>query len=142
MSKLRSVERKVDENENHMREALTEMEKQRVLDINAFADQSERADYGSNLLKANSVLVTGIMCKLFSRYTVHNFHSFIGLKADDFPKESSEQSARAVEMMRSLISRVLGREEEFTISVRKSVQRRYAKESSKVIVPPIEVQLK
>lgn len=66
MSKLRSVEKKVDENENHMREALTELEKQRVLDINAFADQSERADYGSNLLKANSVLVTGKMNQLLN----------------------------------------------------------------------------
>lgn len=67
LAKLKSMEKKVDENGNSLREFKMELEKQRELDIYAFADQSERADYASNLLKCNSVLLTGINNDLITR---------------------------------------------------------------------------
>lgn len=60
LAKLKAVEQAVDQNANVMKDFMSDYESQRELDIYAFADQSERSDYGSNLLKANCVLVTGI----------------------------------------------------------------------------------
>lgn len=64
---------------------------------------------------------------------------FSGLKATDYPKETNEQSAKAVEIVKDLVLRVLGRDETFSLVVRKSAQRRYAKDSNLVLIPPIEV---
>jgi len=38
---------------------MTECRMKRVLDMLAFADQHERADYATNLQKNNSVIITG-----------------------------------------------------------------------------------
>ena len=57
----------------------------------------------------------------------------------DFPKDFSEQSNRATEIVRDIIKKVLNREEPFTLTVRKTTNIRFAKDSSLVIVPPIEV---
>lgn len=59
LAKLKAVEKAVDQNANVVKEFMSDYESQRELDIYAFADQSERSDYGSNLLKANCVLITG-----------------------------------------------------------------------------------
>lgn len=61
------------------------------------------------------------------------------MKSADYPKDTNEQSAKAVELVKDLVLRVLGREETFSLVVRKSSQRRYAKDSTLVLVPPIEV---
>lgn len=60
LAKLGAVAKVVDQNGNIMKEFMSDFESKRELDIYAFADQSERSDYASNLLKANCVLVTGI----------------------------------------------------------------------------------
>lgn len=62
-----------------------------------------------------------------------------GLKTDNYPKEASEQNAKAVGMIKELVMKVLGREEEFSLTVRKSNTHRFAKDSKLIIVPPIEV---
>lgn len=59
MARLSAMEKMVDQNGNAMKSFISDYERQRELDLYAFADQSERSDYGSNLLKANCVLVTG-----------------------------------------------------------------------------------
>lgn len=64
----------------------------------------------------------------------------LGLKSADYPKDTNEQSAKAVEIVKDLVMRVLGRDETFSLVVRKSSQRRYAKDSTMVLVPPIEVR--
>lgn len=58
----------------------------------------------------------------------------------DFPKDIAGQNSKTVEVVRDLLKRVLGREEDFSLSVRKSAQRRYAKESPMVMIPPVEVR--
>lgn len=63
----------------------------------------------------------------------------LGLKSADYPKDTNEQSAKAVELVKDLVARVMGRDEAFSLIVRKSAQRRYAKDSTLVLVPPIEV---
>lgn len=64
----------------------------------------------------------------------------LGLRTADFPKALSEQNSKATEAVRELIKKVLNREEEFTIILRKSNQRRYVKDSTEVIIPPLEVR--
>ncbi len=64
----------------------------------------------------------------------------LGLKAPEFPQELAEQNARASELIRDIIKKVLGRDEPFTLTVRKSGQRRYAKDTMQVLLPPIEVE--
>lgn len=51
----------------------------------------------------------------------------------------NEQSGRAVSLMRAVIARILGRDEEFSLSVKKVHQLRYVKDSTIVMVPPLEV---
>ncbi len=66
--------------------------------------------------------------------------NFTGLKAKEFPKEIAAQNMQASIMIKDLISRVLGREEPFTITVRKgSGTLRYARDSSLLLLPPVEV---
>lgn len=64
----------------------------------------------------------------------------IGLKTDSYPREASEQNAKAVGMIKELMQKVLGRDEEFSLSVRRSTQQRFAKDSKLILVPPIEVR--
>ena len=64
----------------------------------------------------------------------------LGLRSADFPKELSAQNMKATSMVHELIKRVLGREEAFTLSVRKgSGTVRYARDSTMLLVPPVEV---
>jgi len=58
----------------------------------------------------------------------------------DFLKDIAGQNSKTVEVVRDLIKRVLGREEDFSLTVRKSTQRRYAKESPLIMIPPVEVK--
>jgi hypothetical protein len=51
----------------------------------------------------------------------------------------AEQNARATEIVKDLLKRVLGREETFSLTVRKSGQRRVYKDTDLVMIPPIEV---
>jgi hypothetical protein len=67
----------------------------------------------------------------------------LGLKSLDFPKELAAQNVRANAMVHELIIKVLGREEAFTLSVRKgSGTVRYARDSPMQLLPPIEVTLR
>ncbi len=63
----------------------------------------------------------------------------LGLKSKDFPKDMSEQNARANDIVKDLLKRVLGRDETFSLTVRKSGQRRVFKETDLIMIPPIEV---
>jgi hypothetical protein len=64
----------------------------------------------------------------------------LGMRSADFPKELSAQNMKATSMVHELIKRVLGREESFTLSVRKgSGVVRYARDSTMLLVPPVEV---
>ncbi len=58
---------------------------------------------------------------------------------EEFPRELPEQSIKATELVKGIIWKVLNREETFSITVRKTHQLRYAKNSSAILVPPIEV---
>ncbi len=67
------------------------------------------------------------------------FYLFSGVRVNEFPKDLAEQNAKAVEAVRDIVKRVLGRDEPFSLVVRKSNQRRYVKDTSLVIIPPVEV---
>ncbi len=58
--KVSTVESRIEITNEKVETLTKEVKENRVLDIYSFADQSERADYASNLLKINSVLITGI----------------------------------------------------------------------------------
>lgn len=62
MARLSEMERKVDQNENKVDEFIVVYASDRERNIYSFADQIERSDYASNLLKANYVLITGMLC--------------------------------------------------------------------------------
>jgi hypothetical protein len=62
------------------------------------------------------------------------------MKSSEFPKEPSGQNAKATTMIHELIKRVLGREEAFTLSVRRGTGTlRFARDSTLYLVAPIEV---
>jgi len=65
----------------------------------------------------------------------------LGLRCKNFPKEIGDQHLIANEMMKDMVLKVLSREEPFSLTVRKVVQRKYAKGTNEVIVPPVEVLL-
>ena len=46
---------------------------------------------------------------------------------------------KVTELVKELIKKVLGRDENFTLVLRKSAQRRYARDSAEVLVQPLEV---
>lgn len=72
-------------------------------------------------------------------YIVNILH-FLGLKCAEFPKDLPSQNTKAMEIIKELVTRVLGREEQFTLSVRRGTQNiRYAKDSPLLLLPPIEV---
>lgn len=64
LARIAEVERMVDENGNRVDEFITEYASERERNMFAFADQIERSDYASNLLKAHCVLLTGLTCCL------------------------------------------------------------------------------
>jgi len=68
-------------------------------------------------------------------------NKFLGLRCKNFPKEIADQHLIANEMMKDMVSKVLSREEPFSLSVRREVQRKYVKGTNEVIVPPVEVLL-
>ncbi len=72
---------------------------------------------------------------------LYNSKHFKGLKSNEYPKDVNEQSGRAVSLMRQVVARVLGRDEEFSLSVKKVHQLRYVKDSTVVMVPPLEVKV-
>lgn len=59
MARIDEMERRVDYNDNRVDEFIVEYANERERNMYAFADQIERSDYASNLLKANCVLLTG-----------------------------------------------------------------------------------
>ncbi len=66
-----------------------------------------------------------------------------GLKAQEFPKDPGAQTMQANIIIKDLVTKVLGREETFSISVRRgSGILRYARGSTMFLVPPIEVSIK
>jgi hypothetical protein len=65
----------------------------------------------------------------------------LGVKVKEFPKEMVEQNARATELVKEIVRKVLNRDEPFTLTVRKTTSVRYAKNSTLILVPPIEVRL-
>ena len=60
VNRLERLDRKTSTTEKKVDQLAEDVKANRILDVFAFADQSERADFASNLLKVNSVLVTGI----------------------------------------------------------------------------------
>ncbi len=63
------------------------------------------------------------------------------MKTSEFPKETAAQNAKANAMIHELVVKVLGREEPFSISLRRggTGTLRYARDSTLLLVPPIEV---
>lgn len=59
-ARIDQVVEKVEGTEERLEEFIEDVLTRRDRDIQAFADQSERSDYASNLLKANCVLITGM----------------------------------------------------------------------------------
>jgi hypothetical protein len=55
----KKIEEKVERTDNKVDDFIADHAMKRELDILAFADQSERHDFNSNLAKASSVLLTG-----------------------------------------------------------------------------------
>ncbi len=71
---------------------------------------------------------------------INRVYLISGLKCADFPKEAAAQNVKAASMIHELILRVLGREEQFNLSVRRgSGNLRLARDSTMYLVPPIEV---
>ncbi len=64
--RIERTEIKVAETEKKVVDLAHEAKEDKISNIYSFADQSERSDYASNLLKANSVLITGTI--------FHSFH--------------------------------------------------------------------
>lgn len=56
----RTLEERVEKTENRVDDFIEDHAMKRELDIFAFAEQSERHDFNSNIAKASSVLITGI----------------------------------------------------------------------------------
>ncbi len=57
--RLENTESKLDKATSSFEEFKLEYETEHVEDVLTFADQSERLDFNSNMLKANCVLITG-----------------------------------------------------------------------------------
>ena len=62
------------------------------------------------------------------------------MKSAEFPTDAPSQAARGMEIMKDMVTRVLGREEKFSLSVRRGSQAlRFAKDSAMLMLPPFEV---
>jgi hypothetical protein len=112
------------------------------MNVYTFADQCERQDFQSNLSRSHCVLITGkiIHSSILDKIQQSCLLYLKGLHSKDFPRDAQGQAAKAMEVMKVMVTRVLGREEAFTLSVRKGSQTlRYAKDSAMLLLPPIEV---
>ena len=59
-ARLNQAVEKIDTTDQRLGNLETEVKQDKIQDIYTFADQSERMDFASNLLKSNCVLLTGI----------------------------------------------------------------------------------
>jgi hypothetical protein len=67
---------------------------------------------------------------------------FLGLKRPEFPSDLAGQNAKANEIIKEMINKVLGRDEKFSLSVRRGANvLRRARDSTLLLLPPIEVML-
>jgi len=109
-----------------MKQALEQLEARmdvtRELDIYSFANQSERADHASNLAKLNFVLLTGSEKQSHFTLQLYQLTAFVhtnsGLRSNDFPTDLAGQHAKAMLLVKDLVTKVLNRDEEFTVSLR------------------------
>jgi len=119
-----------------------EYKTKRILDMLAFADQAERTDFATNKLREDCVVVSGMfVCfELSHRVIPHSSVNCVpGLRGKDFPQEIAEQNVRASEIMKVIVLKVLSREEPFSLTVKKVFERKYARGTGEVLIPPIEV---
>ncbi len=64
----------------------------------------------------------------------------VGLKSAEFPSDLAGQNARATEIIKEMIKKVLGRDEAFKVAVRRGANvLRKARDSTLLLLPPIEV---
>lgn len=63
----------------------------------------------------------------------------LGLKTLDYPADLAGQNSKTVELVKSLVEKVLGRTEDFSLNVRRGGQRQYARDSAIIMIPPVEV---
>jgi hypothetical protein len=62
------------------------------------------------------------------------------LKSSEFPTDLAGQNARATEVVKELMVKILGREESFKVAVRRGANTlRRARDSTLFLLPPIEV---
>jgi hypothetical protein len=148
---LKDLKARVDTNEDKLDQTSVRvdaleitMENERMKNIYMFADHCERHDHDSNVAKAHCVLLTGNhQALIVMNLMVIPYILILGLKSLEFPKELAAQNVRANAMVHELIVKVLGREEAFTLLVRKgSGTVSYARDSPMQLLPPIEVTLK
>jgi hypothetical protein len=138
--KLQTAMDRLDSTDERLTSFTEEYTATRELDMLAFADHSEKQDYTSNQAKAMFVLVTGKQYYLIVvKRKFASCQYLTGLRTMDYPKTLPEQNAKVKELLKDLIPKILGRDEPFSVILRKSGQRRYAKDTSEVIVPPLEV---
>jgi hypothetical protein len=146
LNKLEKTEKalanRVEANEESFLEFVGGYKDARDSDIYAIADQNERLDYLSNLARNNCVLLTGMFQKTLCYLTEILGEKFtLGIKTKEFPKDLPSQITKATEIVKGIIQKVLNREEEFTLTVRKQSVLKTARDSALIIVPPIEVKL-
>jgi|688.fasta_scaffold1007694_1 hypothetical protein len=145
---LRSLKRQVDQNEDKLEQTTARVETlettvadDREKTIQTLADHSERVDFQSNQSKSHCVLITGInfSIRLLLR-KIDNVSVLSGLKRAEFPSDLASQNAKANEIIKEMIQKVLGREEPFKLSVRRGANvLRKARDSTMLLLPPIEV---
>jgi hypothetical protein len=104
----------------------------RMKNILHFADHAERLDHQSNQAKLHCVLVTGREITKSQSLRLSCNTGFcikiLGLRSPDYPKEMPAMNMKATLLIKELITKVLGREEEFALSVRRgSGTPRYAR---------------
>jgi len=66
---------------------------------------------------------------------------FSGLRARDFPVDLAAQSEQAKLIVQDLMRRILNREEDFTVFVKRVAVRRMARNNLEVLLPPFEVRI-
>jgi hypothetical protein len=144
-SKLNEAVSRIDNTTNRVDvlEAVVEDEKSK--NVLALADNSERQDFQSNQSKSDCVLITGenqlYVITLNISFNVLNT-ALSGLKSAEFPTELASQNARAAEIIKELVQKVLGREEPFKVAVRRGANiLRKARDSTLWLLPPMEVSL-
>lgn len=61
------------------------------------------------------------------------------MRGKEFPKEMPEQNKVAMGIVKDQVRKVLSREEEFTVSVKMVFERKFARGTGELILPPFEV---